>query len=186
MATGCEQLGALREDEKEFPVENGLGPIKTREDTIMISAIGGIAQIELAEERLNASERRSEETFAALKRSEELLKRAQRLAHIGSTVRDLRSGEAIWSDEAYRIFGTDRETWVPTTENFVAMLHPDDRAKVLATLDQAAPLEVAQAPYECRIIRPDGQVRYLHRQNEIDNDEAELAPAAKPRYTRRF
>jgi len=65
--------------------------------------------------------------------SEERLKQAQHLAHMGSDLRNLRTDEAEWSDESYRIFGVSRETYIPSTENFLRMLHPDDRGTVLAT-----------------------------------------------------
>src|SRR4029077_1296276 len=65
-----------------------------------------------------------------LRDSEEQLKRAQRLAHMGSNLRDMRTGAIEWSDEAYRIFGVTREGFAPSTPNILRMLHPDDRAKV--------------------------------------------------------
>jgi PAS domain-containing protein len=72
----------------------------------------------------------------ALSKSEEQLKRAQRLAHMGSDLRNLSTDEAEWSDETYRIFGVSRETYVPSIENFLRMLHPDDRPTVFATREQ--------------------------------------------------
>jgi PAS domain S-box-containing protein len=104
-----------------------------------------------------------------LRRSEEQLKRAQRLARIGSTFRDLQTGEAEFSDEAYRIFGMDRETWAPTTENFLALIHPEDRAKAFATIDPAGP---SSEPVECRFTRADGSTGYLYRKSEIIYDAA--------------
>jgi PAS domain S-box-containing protein len=150
--------------------------VADRVGSLNLSATG-LRETDEVAKALRSAEENRQETLAALKRSEEQLKRGQRLAHVGSTFRDLQTGEASWSDEAYRIFGVDRETWVPTTENFVAMLHPDDRAKVLSTLNPAAPLEIAQAPFECRITRPDGSVRTIHRENEIVTDDA-----GNPRY----
>jgi PAS domain S-box-containing protein len=132
-------------------------------------AVADISQRKSTEQSLFSAQQRTEETLAALRNSEAMLKRAQRLAHVGSTLRNLRSGEGEWSDEAYRIFGVTRENWIPTTENFLAMIHPEDRAKVAATLDLSGQ---AVAPIECRIIRPDGSIRVLYRDNEIIRDEA--------------
>ena len=47
-------------------------------------------------------ERRVTERTQALSKSEEQLRRAQRLAQMGSDVRDLRTDETEWSDESYR------------------------------------------------------------------------------------
>ena len=107
----------------------------------------------------------------ALSKSEEQLKRAQRLAHMGSDLRNLRTDEAEWSDETYRIFGVSRETYLPSTENFLRMLHPDDRATVLATRAQIKQ-GICPEPFEYRIIRPDGTVRQIYRENELIRDEA--------------
>jgi len=135
----------------------------------IMCAAADITEHKRTERHLLAAQQRTEETLAALRNSEELLKRAQRLAQIGSTMRDLRTGEVEWSDEAYRIFGVTRETWTPTPEAIVAMVHPDDRALVAAALDSnggAAP------PFESRIIRADGAVRVLYREAEIIRDAA--------------
>jgi PAS domain S-box-containing protein len=105
----------------------------------------------------------------ALSKSEEQLKRAQRLAHMGSDLRNLRTDEAEWSDETYRIFGASRETFVPSTENFLQMLHPDDRPTVLATRAQIRQ-GICPKPFEYRIIRRDGTVRQIYRENELIRD----------------
>ncbi len=132
-------------------------------------AVADITKRKQTEQNLFSARQRTEATLAALRSSEELLKRAQRLAHIGSTVRDLRTGDVEWSDEAYRIFGVTREDWSPTTEAIVAMIHPDDRAIVAAALDSNGD---AAPPAESRIIRADGAVRVLYRETEIIRDEA--------------
>ena len=107
----------------------------------------------------------------ALSKSEEQLKRAQRLAHMGSDLRNLRTDEAEWSDETYRIFGVSRETYIPSTENFLRMLHPDDRPTVLATRAQIRQ-GICPKPFEYRIIRPDGTMRQIYRENELIRDGA--------------
>jgi PAS domain-containing protein len=77
---------------------------------------------------------------AALQRSEERLNRAQRLAAMGSDLRDLRTGarEWEWSDESYRIFGVTRDDFVPTQENVFRLIHPDDRPVIMAARAQTA------------------------------------------------
>ncbi len=53
--------------------------------------------------------------------------RAQKLSGTGSVVRNLQTKATEWSDEMYRIFGVDRETFVPGTDEFRALIHPEDR-----------------------------------------------------------
>ncbi len=110
-------------------------------------------------------------TQAALQKSEERLNRAQRLAAIGSDLRDLRTGEREWSDESYRILGVTREDFVPTQENVFRLIHPDDRPVIMAARAKTD-VGICPPPNEYRIIRPDGGVRHLYREWEIIRDDA--------------
>ncbi len=97
----------------------------------------------------------------ALLRSEESLREAQRLAHIGSWELDLQSRTLSWSDEIHRIFGTDRERFNVSYEAFLNLVHPDDRADV----DRVYIESVAnREPYaiEHRLLLPDGSIKYVH------------------------
>ena len=64
-----------------------------------------------------------------LRVSERLLKEAQAVAHIGNWEWNIRTGVLIWGEENYRIFGLPPET-VPSVENFLRTVHPDDAAFV--------------------------------------------------------
>jgi PAS domain S-box-containing protein len=125
---------------------------------------GGIAGLRIDVTELKAAQ-------AALQKSEEQLNRAQRLAAIGSDLRDLRTGERVWSDESYRIFGVTREDFVPTQENVFRLIHPEDRPIIMAARAQTA-LGICPPPNEYRIIRPDGSVRHLYREWELIRDDA--------------
>lgn len=56
------------------------------------------------------------------------LAEAQRTAHVGSWELNLASAQLVWTDETYRLYGVTRERFVPTSETFVQLLHPDDQA----------------------------------------------------------
>jgi len=159
-------LFARRKDGREFPVEIGLSPIETEDGAMVLAAIVDITERKINEQRLLDARHRAEEVLAALRKSEEQLSRAQRLAQMGSDVRNLRTDEAEWSDETYRIFGVSRETYVTSTENLLKMVHPDDRAIVLATREQIKQGKCPE-PFEYRIIRPDGTTRQIYRENEL-------------------
>jgi len=108
---------------------------------------------------------------AELTRTNTKLEHAAHLAQMGSGIRNLITGETEWSDESYRIFGTSRETFVPSAESFLRMVHPDDHAAASATQEELKQGICAQ-PSEFRIIRPDGTVRNIHRENELTRDDA--------------
>jgi PAS domain S-box-containing protein len=113
----------------------------------------------------------SREMAAEARRSHEHLARAQRIAHMGSDVRNLCTDEAEWSVELYNIFGVSRENFVPTTANFLRLVHPDDRPTILAARDQIR-TGTCPDPFEYRIIRPDARVRHIYRETELIRDGA--------------
>lgn len=67
---------------------------------------------------------------ARLRRSESLLKEAQRLALMGSWELDPSSNKLSWSDEVFRIFEIDPKRFGASYEAFLDAIHPDDRARV--------------------------------------------------------
>jgi PAS domain S-box-containing protein len=102
------------------------------------------------------------EGFAALERlraSERSLVEAQRIAHVGSWDVDLASNMVTWSDESYRIWGREPGTPVGYRE-FLAGVHPDDRARVEAVTGEAMATG-RDGEFECRVVRPDGAIRHV-------------------------
>ncbi len=96
---------------------------------------------------------------------------AQALAHLGSWNWDIASGKMEWSDELYRIFGYEPQSQEMTFDSFVSSVLPDDHDRVLTSIDDAL---AGAAPYdmECRIVRPDGEVRTIHCCGEIARDSS--------------
>jgi PAS domain S-box-containing protein len=97
---------------------------------------------------------------AALLHSEMYLTQAQRLSGTGSFGWNIASGEIVWSDQTFRIFGYDRTT-KPTVELIVQRTHPEDRAAVQQTIDRAS-REGREFDHEYRLMMPDGSVKYVH------------------------
>jgi PAS domain S-box-containing protein len=97
---------------------------------------------------------------AALLHSEMYLTDAQRLSRTGSFGWNVSSGEIFWSDETFRIFQCDRTT-KPTLEFIVQRTHPEDRAAVQKTLDEASSAR-KDFDHEYRLLMPDGAVKYVH------------------------
>jgi PAS domain S-box-containing protein len=105
--------------------------------------------------------KRSEET---LQRTQFYLSEGQRLAHMGSWASNdlgIRWSDDLglyWSDEVYKIFGLDPKNGPPNLEQYLAAIHPDDRASMAETIramhEQRNGCDVTH-----RIVRPDGEVR---------------------------
>ena len=97
------------------------------------------------------------------------LQEAQSLAHIGNWQADLVSGELIWSDEIYRIFGYEPQSVKPTVEMFKAAVHPDDLELEEESEQKAATTGIHDVVH--RIVRPDGVVRYVHELARAERDD---------------
>jgi PAS domain S-box-containing protein len=95
----------------------------------------------------------------ALLRSEAYLAEAQRVSHTGSFGWSVSSGHIVWSDETFRILEYDPAN-KPTVEVILQRTHPEDRAFVQETLDQAAG-ERRAFDLEHRLLVPDGSVKYV-------------------------
>jgi PAS domain S-box-containing protein len=108
---------------------------------------------------LDITERRRAEE--ALARREAQLAEAQALARLGSWESEVGRGRVIWSDELYRIWGQDPDTFIPTATSIVACIHPDDRPTILAETE-AVRRDGKTRSFEYRVIRPDGQIRHFH------------------------
>jgi signal transduction histidine kinase len=105
-----------------------------------------------------------------LRQSRDNLNRAQRLAKIGSFERDLRTGEVIGSEEFYRIFGLDPQTPAPTKQEFLPLIHPDDRAGYEASMI-ASEQGLTTPPLTYRFRCCDGPTKWIYTEIETLFDD---------------
>jgi len=96
----------------------------------------------------------------ALRQSETYLAEAQRLSHTGSFGWRVVSGEIIWSEETFRIFGYDKAPSV-TLDMVFQRIHPDDRARAKQTIDRASS-DGKDFDHGYRLLLPDGSVKHVH------------------------
>jgi PAS domain S-box-containing protein len=106
----------------------------------------------------------------ALKKSEAMLNKAQQIAHIGSWELDERTQELHWSDETFRMFGYTPNAVKPTMELFMNCIHPESMNILLESITAARNNQKSYS-VEHQIIRPDGQIRFVHEQAEIIFDD---------------
>src|SRR5919109_991116 len=98
-----------------------------------------------------------------VRRWEAHLAEAQALAGIGSWEWDVRTGQARWSEQHYRILGRDPAELEASFDNYMECIHPDDRvavARMAAEVTQPGSSGVGETEY--RIVRPDGEERIVH------------------------
>jgi PAS domain S-box-containing protein len=94
----------------------------------------------------------------ALQQTQAHFREAQRLARMGSWISE--GSGCHWSDELYEIYGFHSRNGVPTTEQFLAIIHPQDRAAmadaIKMMLEQKCGCDVTT-----RIVRSDSEPGYV-------------------------
>jgi PAS domain S-box-containing protein len=106
---------------------------------------------------------------SALERREAQLAEAQAITHIGSWNWDVGTDRVTWSKELLRIFGIEAAEVGGTFADYLARVHPDDRAAVSRTVHEAL---LSREPWESteRIVRSDGAVRLLRTMGGVWTD----------------
>jgi len=111
--------------------------------------------------RLDAEERYSD--------LQQRVDNAQQLADMGDYDWHIASDTNRWSDQLYRIYGHEPQSFNASYERFLSFIHPDDRERIQGIHQQAY---ATGEPYQMieRIVRPDGEVRYLSSNGQVVMD----------------
>jgi len=106
----------------------------------------------------------------AFHKSEENLAKAQAIANLGSWEWDVPANEIHWSDEMYRIYGFGRDV-EPSIDIVREVIYPDDREVFEKAMVDALG---GRGPefIEYRIVRADGEVRFVQTKAEMFYDES--------------
>ena len=108
--------------------------------------------------------------FRDLRESQRRLEEAQRISRVGHWERNTKTGAFVWSDETYRIYGLSPQERIVTLAELPQLIHPEDRHIVA---DATARLQRGQGyDAEYRIIRPSGEVRFVHSKGDALLDES--------------
>lgn len=118
---------------------------------------GGIAIIE----DITARKMAEEETAKLLNN----LRQAEKISHLGNWHFDISTNRLEWSDEIFNIFELDKETFHPTYEAFLNIIHPEDRIKVSNAYEQSL---MTKQKYDIthRLLMKDGRIKYVNEQCE--------------------
>jgi PAS domain S-box-containing protein len=122
------------------------------------------AERQLAEERATASD--------ALRDRDAMLQIALESNGMALWVWDVKKGAIHWSEEKYRMIGLEPGAVQPSTEVWLAAVHPEDadavRKSVMATRNGGA----ADYHNQYRVVWPDGSVHWLESQGKCERDDA--------------
>jgi PAS domain S-box-containing protein len=121
------------------------------------------SQVTFAVERMRAE--------ARSRHSEERLRFALDAAHMGTWDWDVGANTIQWSDNLASIHGLPSETFDGAFASYEREIHPEDRARVLASIRRAVEEDVPH-DVEYRIVAPDGSVRWVEGKGRVKRDEA--------------
>jgi PAS domain S-box-containing protein len=108
--------------------------------------------------------------FRELRESEESLRQAQAIAHVGNWESDIREKRITMSDEACRIFGFPVRNAPLDYETLLERIHPEDR-RYYNEMTESLKSD-GDGEFEYRILTPEGTVRWVWGQGEAYYDKA--------------
>jgi PAS domain S-box-containing protein len=106
---------------------------------------------------------------AELRRQEALMAKAQQISASGSFSWRPESGETVWSEQAYRIFGIELGVRI-TLDMVASRIHPEDLRFLVSDVVERARLG-QDLKYEHRLQMPDGSIKYVYMQAHATRDE---------------
>jgi PAS domain S-box-containing protein len=109
----------------------------------------------------------------ALRESERNFKQAQRIAHIGSWIWNVETGEVSCSAETYRIYGEEPFAFPVTLKTFFEYVHPEDREYVKKNIADLEAGHKNKLTIGFRIVHKDSTVRHIHTICEVMEFTAE-------------
>jgi len=111
----------------------------------------------------------SKRTEAALRHSQTMLARTERIANVGSWEWDIANDRVIWSEELFRIFQRDPAAGAPPYAEHPGVYGPADfqrlDACVQAAISDGTPFEL-----ELQVCRPSGEIRHAISRGEALRD----------------
>lgn len=112
----------------------------------------------------------------AMQQSQQMMAEAEAIAHFGSWEMDLKNqvniqeNRLMWSDEVFRIFGYEPGELAVTNANFFEAVHPEDRELVKQAVQRALKEDNCYS-IDHRVLRPNGQIRWVHEEAKIIRDK---------------
>ncbi len=158
--------GKARRTEFRFLLPNGEERHIESQASAVLDAHGKVALVVRVSR--DVTERRK--TYEALRARDLQLQEAQAVANLGIWERDVRKDLSTWSDQLYRIFGVTRDNFNSSREEFLALVHPEDRARVAMSWKSLLESGPSLLDNQFRIVRPDGTVRTVYTRLHVDRD----------------
>jgi len=103
-----------------------------------------------------------------LKKVRRMLLEAQEFAQLGCWEFNPITGEHIWSDELFCIYGYQPQEFTPTIDDFMKIIHPDDKDFLISVID--SPFESNECELDFRIIKQNAEIIWIHEKIKCEYD----------------
>lgn len=129
-------------------------------------------ELRRANERLRAEAVDRERAEHEARLSEQRLKLALDIVNMGTWDWDILADTILWSDNVEPVHGLEHGSFDHRYESWLALVHPEDRARVSELVSAALTDGTGEYDAELRICRPDGEVRWLRARGQAYFDES--------------
>ena len=109
-------------------------------------------------------------TEQALRESEERLRLAQQVAHVGTFEWNIQTGVNRWTPELEAMYGLPPGGFAGTQRAWEELVHPEDRPEAVRRVRQA--MDAGGLEAEWRVIHPNGAVRWLFGRAWVFKDDS--------------
>ena len=106
-----------------------------------------------------------------LKGATQRLQLAVSSGHLGIWDWDIVNDVLVWNERMYELYGVSKDTFKRSRETWEKCLHPDDLALALEETRAAFSGE-KEYDFEFRILRPDGETKFIKTNGKVIRDEA--------------
>ncbi len=95
---------------------------------------------------------------------------ATNAAHIGIWEHDIANDRSVWDDNVYKLYGIDKEGFGGSDEEWISMLHPEDRERV--RIEEKMVLNGEKdLNHNFRVVWPNGIIRHIQSAAKLIKDE---------------
>jgi len=145
----------FKEHQKKYEQEVVFSPI-----SIFIFAVFSLLVFILSFIKINRDLVVLKKSNKELQITNESISQAEIIGEFFTTRQNMETRELIYSDNLFRLLGCEPYSFIPTPDNYLTFVHPDDRHIVIKNAEDAA-IQGKTEQHFYRIIRKDGELRYF-------------------------